>query len=89
MRKSCGTWLSLRYFWIAELGAVPIVANMKATLSLSTSLRVCSTVLGGEKPSSRLSSVSLRPFTPPFSLIMVKYAAITLPTVPSAEAGPL
>jgi hypothetical protein len=31
----------------------------------------------------------LRPFTPPCSLIIFKYAAIALPITPYADAGPL
>lgn len=42
-----GTFFWLRYLRIAVLGAVPIVWNMIATCSCSTSLRVCSIVLGG------------------------------------------
>ena len=57
---------------VAELGAVPMVPNMKATPSFSTSRHVASTVFGGEKPSSSEIMLSLRPLTPPFSLIMSK-----------------
>ena len=46
--NSWGTFLALRYFWTAELVAVPIALNARRTSSLSTSRRVCSTVLGGE-----------------------------------------
>ena len=72
IRNRCGTLAPLRYFAVAELGAVPMVPNMKATLSFSTSRRVASTVFGGEKPSSSEIMLSLRPLTPPFSLIMSK-----------------
>ena len=46
--KSCGTFLTFMYFWIAELVAVPSELNISRTSSLSTSLRACSTVFGGE-----------------------------------------
>src|SRR5439155_14774736 len=72
IRNSCGTLLLLRYFAIAELGAVPMVAKMKATPSPSTSRRAASMVLGGEKASSSEIKLSLRPLTPPLSLISSK-----------------
>ncbi len=46
--NSCGTFLPFRYFWIAELEGVPSELNTTSTSSLSTSLRACSTALGGE-----------------------------------------
>ena len=46
--KSCGTFLALRYFCTATFGAVPMIWKVSSTSSLSTSLRVCSTVFGGE-----------------------------------------
>ena len=46
--NSCGTFLAFMYFWIAELGAVPSDEKISSTSSLSTSLRACSTVFGGE-----------------------------------------
>ena len=45
--KTCGTFMLFMYFWIAALGAVPSEAKIRNTSSLSTSLRACSTVLGG------------------------------------------
>ncbi len=45
--NSCGTFLVLRYFWIAVFGGVPSELNTSSTSSLSTSLRACSTVFGG------------------------------------------
>ncbi len=71
-RKSCGTFLSFRYLRTASCGEVPTGANIANTPSDSTSLRVCSTDLGGLKPSSAVTSVILRPFTPPASLIIAK-----------------
>ena len=46
--NSCGTFLEFMYFWIAVLDGVPSVWNTSSTSSLSTSLRTCSTALGGE-----------------------------------------
>jgi hypothetical protein len=62
---------------------------MMETPSFSISLRVCSTVFGGLKASSKLMRLILRPLIPPCSLIILKYASSALPTVPQAEAGPL
>ena len=45
--SSCGTFLSLRYFWTAAFGGVPMIWKVVSTSSLSTSLRTCSTVFGG------------------------------------------
>jgi hypothetical protein len=70
--NSWGTLLALRYFAMAELGAVPMVAKMNATPSPSTRRRAASIVFGGEKPSSSEIRLSLRPLTPPFSLIWSK-----------------
>ena len=42
-----GTPLDIKYFATAVLPGVPSWLNMKATSSLSTSLRTCSTALGG------------------------------------------
>jgi hypothetical protein len=64
--------LAFRYFWTAALVAVPSEPDIASTWSSSTSLRVCSTVLGGLKPSSSEIMTILRPFTPPWSLIMAK-----------------
>ncbi|MGY4374042.1 hypothetical protein ACVWZ3_001681 [Bradyrhizobium sp. i1.3.6] len=72
IRNSCGTLLLLRYFAIAEFGAVPMVAKMKATPSPSTKRRAASMVFGGEKASSSDNRLSLRPLTPPFSLTSSK-----------------
>ncbi len=47
-RNRCGTFLAFMYFWIAAFGAVPSWLNISSTPSDSTSLRVVSTVLGGE-----------------------------------------
>jgi hypothetical protein len=52
--------------------AVPTGANISRTPSASTSLRVCSTVLGGLKPSSAVRRLILRPLMPPASLTMAK-----------------
>ncbi|MNY35790.1 hypothetical protein D3C86_1702230 [compost metagenome] len=49
---SCGTFLLFRYFCTARLAAVPTELNTASTWSCSTSLRVCSTVLGGLNASS-------------------------------------
>ena len=46
--NSCGTFLVFIYFWIAVFGGVPSELKMRRTSSLSTSLRACSTVFGGE-----------------------------------------
>ena len=46
--NSCGTFFEFMYFWIAEFGGVPSELKMNSTSSLSTSLRACSTVFGGE-----------------------------------------
>ena len=45
--NSCGTFLALRYFWIAEFDGVPSELKISNTSSLSTSLRACSTAFGG------------------------------------------
>ena len=45
--NSCGIFLALRYFWIAEFDGVPSGLNSSRTSSLSTSLRACSTAFGG------------------------------------------
>jgi hypothetical protein len=42
-----GTPFEARYFAVAEFPGVPNWLNMKATSSLSTSLRACSTAFGG------------------------------------------
>ena len=45
--RSCGIFLSFRYFWTAALGGVPMIWKVLNTSSPSTSLRTCSTVFGG------------------------------------------
>jgi hypothetical protein len=45
--NSCGTFLAFMYLWIAELDGVPRLWKISSTSSLSTSLRACSTALGG------------------------------------------
>ena len=45
--NSCGTFFSFMYLWIAVFGGVPSVLKTNSTSSCSTSLRTCSTVLGG------------------------------------------
>jgi hypothetical protein len=45
--KSCGTSFAFMYFWMAELLGVPRALKSRKTSSLSTSLRACSTALGG------------------------------------------
>ena len=45
--SSCGTPLALRYFIAAVFVGVPNELNNRSTSSDSTSLRVCSMVLGG------------------------------------------
>src|SRR5271170_7723547 len=81
-RNRCGTFLELRYLRIAMLGGVPSVWNVNNTFSSSTSLRTCSTAFGGLYPSSRLTRLIFRPLIPPWSLIILKYAASTRPMVP-------
>ena len=46
--NSCGTFLAFMYFWIALFDGVPSELKIRSTSSLSTSLRACSTALGGE-----------------------------------------
>jgi hypothetical protein len=70
----CGIFFAFKYFRIAVLGAVPRLPKMCSTPSCSISLRVCSTVLGGLKPSSRLIKVAFRPLIPPCSLSIRKNA---------------
>ena len=60
--------------------AVPSEENIRATSSLSTRRRVCSTVLGGTYPSSSEISLILRPLMPPLSLTRLKYAISALPS---------
>ena len=48
LTKSCGIPLAFRYFCTAPVVAVPSWLNISSTSSDSTSLRVISTVLGGE-----------------------------------------
>jgi len=72
IRNSCGTFLALRYFCVAEFDAVPNGAKTNATCSSSTSLRVCSTVLGGLNESSRLIKLIRRPLMPPRSFRRLK-----------------
>ena len=43
----CGTFLAFMYFWIAVFDGVPSGWKISSTSSLSTSLRACSTALGG------------------------------------------
>ena len=45
--NNCGTPLAFRYFIAAVFGGVPKELNSRRTSSDSTSLRVCSMVLGG------------------------------------------
>jgi hypothetical protein len=54
------------------LTAVPIEPTIASTLSLSTSLRVCSIAFGGLNASSSAKNVIFLPFMPPLSLIMLK-----------------
>ena len=70
--KSCGTFLPFRYFCTAVFGPVPSCWKVKSTSSCSTSLRVISTVFDGLYASSALIRLSLRPLTPPWSLIFLK-----------------
>jgi hypothetical protein len=46
--NSCGTFFELRYFCTAAFEGVPRSWKVSSTSSLSTSLRTCSTALGGE-----------------------------------------
>ena len=46
--NSCGTFFSFMYLRMAPLAAVPSELKISSTPSLSTSLRACSTVFGGE-----------------------------------------
>jgi hypothetical protein len=46
--RSCGTFFMFMYFSIAEFDGVPSDWKISRTSSLSTSLRACSTALGGE-----------------------------------------
>src|SRR5215470_14606338 len=85
--KSCGTFLAFMYFWIAVLDGVPSDWKIKRTSSLSTSLRACSTVLGGLYPSSFLMKLTVRPVMPHSALTFLKYAASVFPISPYAEAG--
>ena len=62
---------------------------MSATCSFSTRRRTCSTVFGGLYASSSVIRLIFRPFTPPCSLTIRKYAASTFEITPYAEAGPL
>src|SRR5438552_1043876 len=78
-RKSWGTFFACRYFAMALFCAVPSEENIRATSSLSTRRRACSTVLGGTYPSSSEISLILRPFMPPLSLTKLKYAISALP----------
>src|SRR4029079_14693196 len=78
-RNSWGTFLALRYFWTAEFAAVPLELKTTRTSSCSTSLRVCSTVLGGVNASSREISFILRPLTPPSELSFSKKPNWTRP----------
>ncbi len=87
--KSCGTFLPLRYFWLARLVGVPSVPASASTPRSSTSLRLASTALGGEKPLSSETSSTLRPLMPPCAFNILKYATCTRPTTLKAEAGPL
>ena len=46
--KRCGTFFAVTYLMVAPMPGVPSGLNRNATSSLSISLRVCSTALGGE-----------------------------------------
>src|SRR3954464_15942645 len=70
--NSCGTFLALRYFWIAVLDGVPSAPNTSSTSYTSTSLRTCATALGGVDPSSQLGKVILRRLMPPRAFIIRK-----------------
>ena len=70
--KSCGTFLVFIYLCMAEFGGVPSELKISSTSSLSTSLRACSTVLGGLYASSYEMKLILRPLMPPAALILLK-----------------
>ncbi|MGY3462087.1 hypothetical protein ACVW1A_003629 [Bradyrhizobium sp. LB1.3] len=46
--NNCGTFFSFMYLRMAPLVEVPSEPKISSTPSLSTSLRACSTVFGGE-----------------------------------------
>src|ERR1700733_3657174 len=73
--KSCGTFCSFRYRRIARFPSVPKVLKTKRTLSFSTSLRARSMELGASGELWTLTKLTLRPLTPPRSLIIRKYEA--------------
>src|SRR5690606_16536569 len=87
--NNCGTFLLLRYLRTTRDGAVPPENMMKATCSCSTSLRVCSTVLGGLNASSSWRRLIFLPLMPPSSLTLSKYAFAALMPTENPAAGPL
>src|SRR4051794_32234449 len=80
--NSWGTFFSFRDGWIAVFDGVPRLLKMNDTPSFSTSLRTCSTDLGGLYESSRLIKLILRPLMPPFSLTILMKPCSVLPITP-------
>src|SRR6476659_4173080 len=88
--NNCGTPFEFKYFCTDDCDAVPEDPNIAKTPSPSTSLRVCSTVFGGENASSSEIRLILRPLMPPFSSFnMRKYATSVRPWMPWTDRGPL